>query len=341
MCVSDEHATTKQADASFPNPLDFLDDYGFSPARYPSVYWAAIDALSASALLTGFYVRPLVKMSILEGAHGCKLVRPPWERLVPESESMSLHLGGALSLPSGVQPEFGESASPDLVAAVRQCAYAGPDISDWRARQERLVSGIERDLRPFADAISSHMSGSAARLASHVNLAFMAAVVVAMRWPDHRCVFRWFYGHKIVGDIPDTGLFRPHLVDFAAPASVMQPSSNRVWNRSLTHKLRFAGAADELVAESRAVHAGVERATEKEITAGAVRGPFSASQLDKRFGADCWRAQRRFGVEQGLSADGSPKIRVIDNSAGNGANACSRRARMKRSPLSLSHTLRW
>ena len=107
------------------------------------------------------------------------------------------------------------------------------------------------------------MSGSAARLSSHVNLAFMAAVVVALRWPDHRCVYRWFYGYKIVGDIPDTGLFRPPVVDFAASASVLQPASNRVWNRSLAALLRSIGAAADSAAVRRSVHAGVERATEK------------------------------------------------------------------------------
>ena len=55
------------------------------------------------------------------------------------------------------------------------------------------------------------MSGSPAAIASHVNLPFMSALVLALQWPDVRCVRRWFYGHAIVGDIHDTGLFRPQF----------------------------------------------------------------------------------------------------------------------------------
>ena len=73
-----------------------------------------------------------------------------------------------------------------------------------------------------------------------------------------------------------------------------------------------------------AVLVGAESATRKEVSAGAVRGPLKPAQLDKLFGKDQWRGQRRFGVEQGVDDDGRPKIRAIDNSAANRGNDCTR-----------------
>ena len=158
------------ASLPFPDPLAFLAAFGFHPAQYPPAYWDAVDALSRAALVTDFYVRPQAKVSSLEGAHGSKLVRPPWERLVPESDSMVRHFMDYAAIPSGIQPEFGEKAPPDLVAAVRQCVSCGDGIAAWRDSQSRALSDVELTLRPFSDYISSFMVGSAAAIASHVNL---------------------------------------------------------------------------------------------------------------------------------------------------------------------------
>jgi hypothetical protein len=50
-------------------------------------------------------------------------------------------------------------------------------------------------------------------------------------------------------------------------------------------------------------------ATVKEKEKGLVQGPFSAAQLDARFGVGKWRAIRRFGVWQ------KGKCRACDNCA--------------------------
>ena len=307
-----------------PDPLSFLSAFGLTPDAYPGAYWDGIDTLSGSALVQDFYERPRAKVSILEGAHGSKLVRPPGMRLVPESADMARHLAAAAALPSGVQPEFSATAPTDLLAAVRQCVAQGCHIPDWRARQQSLLERVEISLRPFAEVVSAFMSGPAAAIASHVNLPFMAAVVVALRWPDFRCVRRWFYGHEIVGNIPDTGLFRPHLVDFAAPPSTFMPPSNRIWNRHLEKSLAASGAKAESDDGERALLVGVEAATRKETAAGVVHGPFTAAQLHSRFGRHHWRGMRRFGVEQGVDDDGLPKVRAIDNAAANRGNDATR-----------------
>ena len=305
------------------DPLGFLVASGLLQSL-PPVYYAAQHRLRSLTLLSDFYQRPMGKSSVLEGAHGSKLVRHPDARLIPESTSMPCHVAAATALSGGVQPEFDTVAPRDLTAAIELCALHGPSLPEWRADRARALREIEDSLRDFAETVASFMSGSSAALGSHVNLPFMAACVVAIGWPDVRCVSRWFHGHATVGDIPDTGLFRPQFTDYAAPQSVLLPASNRVWNRALEASLASAGLAASSDRESRSILQGVERATVKELAAGVAKGPYTRKQLDARFGQDAYRAQRRFGVAQGVHADGSPKIRAIDNSAANGMNDCTR-----------------
>ena len=112
------------ASLPFPDPLAFFSAFGVLPGQYPSVYWDAIDTLSRAALVTDFYVRPRAKVSSLEGAHGSKLVRPPWERLVPESDSMPRHFTDAAAIPSDDSPSLvrGRRSTSSPLSASASCA---------------------------------------------------------------------------------------------------------------------------------------------------------------------------------------------------------------------------
>ena len=313
--------------APFVDPLDFVP--ALAGLERPPVYWAAVRELRSLALIADFYQRPTAKVSHSEGRHGSCLVRPPHQRLVSESDDKRRHLLASARLPSGVQPEFDEVAADDLVAAVRHCVQlssVSPDaLSSWRHSQSVALQRIEASLRDYASFVSSLMEGSAYRLASQMNLPFMAACVAAIGWPDVCCVRRWFLGHAVVGDIPDTGLFRPKFTDFeVSPSEVFTSQSNREWNSELARSLASGGRRAEHDPELRAQLEGVERATAKELGAEVIRGPFTPGELNTRFGKGAWRAQRRFGVHQGTDDDGTPKIRAIDNSSGNSCNAATR-----------------
>ena len=71
-----------------------------------------------------------------------------------------------------------------------------------------------------------------------------------------------------MGDIPDTGLFRPFCRDYEAdPSEVLTSVSNRVWNSQLERSVRRQ--ALEATPEQRAVLEGVEAQTRKELSKGA------------------------------------------------------------------------
>ena len=151
----------------------------------------------------------------------------------------------------------------------------------------------------------------------------LSCVVEALDFPDVACVSRWFLGHAVVGDIPDTGLFRPCLTEFAAdPSEILSPASNRLWNAKLVSSIEHQAASAS--PEQLDILRGVERQTRKELSQKGTHGPFTAAQLHKRFGKDVWRVARRFGVAQGVQEDGSAKIRAIDNERGNSGNDATR-----------------
>ena len=189
---------------------------------------------------------------------------------------MGAHVRAATALPM-VQPEFDVPPDPDLVSAVMRCVTLrkGSELAEWRECQIRDVHEISDNLGPFGDFISSLMSGSSASIASHVNLAMMSCIVEALDFPDVACVSRWFLGHAVVGDIPDSGLFRPCLTELSAdPAEILSPASNRLWNAkpiaSIEHQT--ASATPEQIEILR----GVERQTRKELSQEGTHGPLRA-----------------------------------------------------------------
>ena len=110
-----------------PRPSDFAhatDPLDFLGLKQPPVYWCSVRRLRELALVTNYAGRPLAKVPNVEGLNGCKLVRDPSLRLVPESEDMAAHLAGACAQPM-VQPEFDVKPPVDLVAAVCQCVAFG------------------------------------------------------------------------------------------------------------------------------------------------------------------------------------------------------------------------
>ena len=70
-----------------------------------------------------------------------------------------------------------------------------------------MIADADR-LRPLSQKINAHMPPTIRRIAAGVNTAFMIALIDAMDWPDHRLAERFVFGFPIVGEIPDSGVFR-------------------------------------------------------------------------------------------------------------------------------------
>ena len=68
----------------------------------------------------------------------------------------------------------------------------------------------------------------------------------------------------------------------------------------------------------------VHQKTQEEVKGGTMGPPMSEDEVTAKHGP-YWNAVQRFGIEQGLKEDGTPKIRCIDNHATAGTNGAAQR----------------
>ena len=286
--------------------LDFLG------TQLPPEYHSAVADLSQLALLVGFYKRPVGKdgaSTANETASGrfidARLIK------IDSDPGAFLHAASHAEIP---QPAFeaAEAAAADLVAAVNFMVYNRTDLVQIREARLAAVRRVEVRLRPFGGWVASLCSGPSAEIASHMNLAFMGAVIDALEWPHVDAVRSWVYGFPLVGEIPDTGLFRREERPALRSIQSFTPVDNRAYEKKVRQQLSAADASE--------VARLVEKQTDDERRQNLIRGPFSRADLHRRFGEWKWRTMRRFGVVQGVKKDGSPKCRAIDNARASGGN---------------------
>ena len=105
-------------------------------------------------------------------------------------------------------------------------------------------------------------------------------------------------GFRLTGVMPQSNQFpiqwKPAMI------SIDQLKDSSVWARKMTHSsCRRVGSDPEIAA-------AVYEETQQQLKDGWVKGPYTARQLDERYGG-CWIPSKRFGVRQG------EKIRAVDD----------------------------
>jgi hypothetical protein len=135
-------------------------------------------------------------------------VLPPEERLVPVEDDKGAHADAAVRLPFP-QKSITASAEADMRAAVSYAVNHRHNLSEFRSAQMAIVHKVARMLEPINEWLVATVAGSRHdHLLKGVNLAFIAAWCDARQWPDVAFVERFLKGFPIVGDIPDSGIFR-------------------------------------------------------------------------------------------------------------------------------------
>ena len=282
----------------------------------------AVDILRAHLVpgCAGNYSRPMVKpLGGLRASGGCPLVLPPHERLVPVEDDKGAHADAATRLPFP-QASLTSAAEGDMRAAVSHAVRHRHSISEFRSAQMEVVNSVAAMLEPLSEWLTGTMAGARhAHLLQGVNVAFVAAWCDARQWPDVDFVEKFLHGFPIVGNIPDSGLFRPQETPPIVSADTMSPDSNRRWCDEVLRKV--AGAACHSSSDDHKVLRAVYDQTRAEASKGYVKGPYTRSQLDVEFGKNNYRVQVRFGIEQGTP--GKRKVRAIDNARTALINAAS------------------
>ena len=133
---------------------------------------------------------------------------PPEERLVPVADDKGAHADAAVRLPFP-HKSITASAEADMRAAVSRAVKHRHDLSEFRSAQMAIVHKVAHMLEPINEWLVATVAGSRHdHLLEGVNLAFIAAWCDARQWPDVAFVERFLKGFPIVGDIPDSGIFR-------------------------------------------------------------------------------------------------------------------------------------
>lgn len=273
---------------------------------------------------------------------GGRLVRPVEERRVRVSSGFRAHLDEAIQLPFPLDSRLRATAlSDDLQCAVSTSTRAGPDLPRLRAGWMAIIKFVSDALRPISNVINTLMPSWVARISFMVNTAYTAAIVDALNWLDKSIVQRFVYGFQIVGDIPDSGVYRP-----IQPVGTMEAHNMRYdyfvrSSRWANHRLH-----DRLELHSNSnrfsfIDYGVASKSRKELSKGVIVGPFNSARdalksimhsapAGVRSSVKHPRAMNRFGVIQKVNhskAVDDPTrndTRNIDDAKSNGANAATR-----------------
>ena len=236
--------------------------------------------------------------------------------------------------------------SEELDAAVHKICEMGDGITAWREEQETRLSAILRRLEPLNETLKQirppHVVEAMATGSGKTNFAFMCAFGDALGWKDHQIVRDLLLGTRAVGTVFDTGLYarkdheRLRKEKEAQVSMATLRESNQESNGSIKATLRRIRARAIETGDTEGLRK-LRRAKElsdKEVADNLSHGPYSMSELNKRYGygpqgkggkpGPDWRGLMRTAIEQGIKEDGSVKERLIDNASANDVNATAR-----------------
>ena len=200
--------------------------------------------------------------------------------------------------------EMTRQLPPDLAAAIERVARRGSRIVHDRAERMALLRVLAGKLAPLRSALDSVKSACAQLISPDFNVALASAAIDAMRWPNVALPLRFIIGFEIVGDIPDTGVFKAD----ESPASLSEVEFK-------SQGARKASLLEDEVTRAavRAIARGEDRPrecwskTKSEIKKKLVFGPYSRSAVDRMFGRGRHRPIGRTAIFQ------KGKWRCIDN----------------------------
>jgi hypothetical protein len=223
----------------------------------------------------------------------------------------------AIQRESPLVTQDAESAArldPDLVAALDYVALRGEHIAHDRKERMARLRLIAAKLEPLRHELDRLKSTCSRLIAADFNIAWTAAVIDAMRWPDVELPMRFATGFPVVFDIPDSGVFRAS----EQPASIT-PQSFLDGNVQMVDRIAASTAARVNDTDPQAVERteACWTRTKEEIREGLIFGPFTRSQLDTTFGRGEWRCMGRSAIWQ------KGKWRCIDDGRRNKANAAT------------------
>ena len=196
---------------------------------------------------------------------------------------------------ASVDYEAAELLEDDLKIAIETITDLGPRIRKARAAKLAELAEIAAALEPLRSELNKHKSHTAAAIAKPFNVAFTAAIIDAMKWPDVELPVRYLKGFPVIGDIPDSGVFRADVQPAETPLDEFM-AQNTVMVKAISERIeKQAKRTDPESVERR--QACWQR-TSEEIHEKLVAEPRSRAQMDRKYGRGKWRCLGRSAIKQ-------------------------------------------
>ena len=169
-------------------------------------------------------------------------------RMVQVDDSPSAHLLAALNVALPSTTATFAPLSPHIQAAIRFALAQGSSLTNWRERQNHILTTVSEALEPLTFTINNSIKRpfNVQLIASQVHIALLACISDALNWPDSGLAVGMLTGFPVVGIIPDSGVYRPTQPALPPPRfndDFMEfTDSNDSWNRHLEYRLRAQAA---------------------------------------------------------------------------------------------------
>ena len=192
----------------------------------------------------------------------------------------------------------------DLKIAISYIAKRGKKIKADRKRRLAELRSIAALLEPMRKVLDEHKCDTAKEIAAPFNIAWTAAVIDAMDWPDIDLPARYLKGFDVVFSIPDSGVFRQELQPEEIDRKKFMEDNTRMTAKIAEEIERSARSGNEEDLERRKQ---CWQRTKEEIAEKLVKGPYSKARMDRKYKRGRWRPLGRNAIKQ------KGKWRCIDN----------------------------
>ena len=199
----------------------------------------------------------------------------------------------------------------DLRLAIDFVASRGAKIVKDRERRLEQLRACAADLSDMRAALDACKTKEATLIAAPFNVAWTAAVIDAMMWPDIDLPLRYVKGFDVVFDVPDSGVFRQEF----DPAEISKKTfmeGNTKMVAQISNEIKRSATEGDAQAREGRKQCWIR--TKEEIKEGLVFGPYSRARMDKKYKRGRWRCLGRSAILQ------KGKFRCIDNGKRNKAN---------------------
>ena len=275
--------------------------------RYLEVYTRAVHALKAMLTTHEVYVRPTEsrpKQPFMQEKMP-DIVRDKFEPGVIHSKTEFAKRAIARPSPHAVAAEEAEHELPeDLKIAIDTVMRRGKKIRKDRTQRLDALRTIAESLSDMRATLDECKSKEAVAISAPFNVAWTAAVIDAMMWPDVDIPVRYVKGFNVVFDIPDSGVFRSDPQQATISREDFM-ADNAKMVKSITEQIKRSATTGDAESRERRKQCWVR--TKEEIEEGLMKGPYSRTRMDKKYKRGLWRCIGRNGIMQ------KGKWRCIDN----------------------------